>query len=49
MYIWTDINEIVDNQDLYKDIDDLSKKMNLKEFIVFYLTDFIFNKYICKM
>ena len=49
MYILANIKEIVENQDLYKNEDDLWKKFENKKFAIFNEKDFIFYKYICKM
>ena len=43
---WHIFNEIVENQDLYRNFDDLWKNLKSKV-IIFYIKDFI--QYICKM
>ena len=45
---WQIFNEIIDNQDLYRKKRPLKSFLN-KKFLYFYLKDFVFNKYICKM
>ena len=45
---WPIFNEIVGNQNLYRNKDD-SKKFENKKFVFFNEKDFIFCKYICKM
>ena len=40
MYILADINEIIENKDLYKNEDDMWKKNLNKKLLFFNLTDF---------
>ena len=47
--LWQICNEIVDNQDLYRNKDDFWIFKKQKNILFFNLEDFIFKKYICKM